>query len=103
MNKNELKKFVRLSAREKEIINQFYLEMDRLFIEFKDKEFTLLNDTKLGIAYSKTINKIRELAPDAADLFDDDTIKVKKPLEVIDTSKLKEVVDASKLEIRKKK
>ena len=54
MNKNQLKKELKLSAKEELLLELFNEEMERLYRDFKNNEMILL-DTKLGIQYIKII------------------------------------------------
>lgn len=87
MNKNQLKKELKLSAKEELLLELFNEEMERLYRDFKNNEMILL-DTKLGIQYIKIMDKIRDVAADSSDLLEEKEITIssnKKPKEMVDS------------------
>lgn len=96
MNKKELKKELKLTAKEELLLELFNEEMERLYRDFKNSEMILL-DTKLGINYIKIIDKIRDVAVDSTELLEKIDISAnKKPEEFEDSRPYTKAKNAKK-------
>ena len=96
MNKKELKKELKLTAKEELLLDLFNEEMERLSRDFINSEMILLV-TKLGIDYIKIIVKIRDVSVESTELLVKiDISSNKKPKEFEDSRPYTKAKNAKK-------